>query len=152
MALLSVGDKAPRFETVDQDGRPISLSDFKGRKVVLYFYPKDDTPGCTKEACAFRDAWSQFRKRKVAVLGVSVDDAKSHKKFAQKFSLPFTLLADPEKTIVRDYGAWGQKAMYGRKSMGTHRVTYLIDERGRIAAVWPKVKPDAHAGEVLAAL
>ena len=149
MALLSVGDKAPAFRTHDQDGSAVSLGDFKGRKVVLYFYPKDDTPGCTKEACAFRDEWSQFRKRKVAVLGVSVDDERSHKKFAEKFSLPFTLLADPEKRIVRDYGAWGQKSMYGRKYMGTHRVTYLIDEKGKIAAVWPKVKPETHAEEIL---
>lgn len=149
MALLSVGDKAPNFRTTDQDGKTVSLGDFKGQKLVLYFYPKDDTPGCTKEACAFRDAWARFRKRKVAVLGVSVDDEKSHKKFAQKFSLPFTLLADPEKTIVRDYGVWGQKSMYGRQYMGTHRVTYLIDEKGKIAAVWPKVKPDGHAEEIL---
>jgi peroxiredoxin Q/BCP len=149
MALLSVGDKAPAFRTHDQDGSAVSLGDFKGRKVVLYFYPKDDTPGCTKEACAFRDEWSQFRKRKVAVLGVSVDDERSHKKFAEKFSLPFTLLADPEKRIVRDYGVWGQKSMYGRKYMGTHRVTYLIDEKGKIAAVWPKVKPETHAKEIL---
>ncbi|HEY1252635.1 MAG TPA: thioredoxin-dependent thiol peroxidase [Thermoanaerobaculia bacterium] len=152
MPLLSVGDKAPKFETTDQNGDTVSLSDFQGRKVVLYFYPKDDTPGCTKEACSFRDAWSQFRRRKVAVLGVSVDDEKSHKKFADKFSLPFTLLADPDKKIVRDYGVWGQKSMYGRKYMGTLRVTYLIDEKGKIAAVWPKVKPDEHAEEVLAAL
>ena len=150
MPLLSVGDKAPRFETVDQDGHEVSLADFKGRKIVLYFYPKDDTPGCTKEACSFRDAWAQFRRRKVVVLGVSVDDEKSHKKFAEKFSLPFTLLADPEKKIVRDFGVWGQKSMYGRKYMGTHRVTYLIDEKGTITAVWPKVKPDDHADEVLA--
>jgi thioredoxin-dependent peroxiredoxin len=149
MSLLSVGDKAPRFSTVDQDGRDVSLADFKGRKVVLYFYPKDDTPGCTKEACSFRDAWARFRKRRVAVLGVSVDDEKSHKKFAEKFSLPVTLLADPDKTIVRDYGVWGQKSMYGRKYMGTHRVTYLIDEKGTIAAVWPKVKPEGHAEETL---
>ena len=152
MALPSVGDKAPAFETTDQNGDTVSLGEFKGRKVVLYFYPKDDTPGCTKEACSFRDAWSQFRRRKVAVLGVSVDDEKSHRKFAEKFSLPFTLLADPDKKIVRDYGVWGEKSMYGRKYMGTHRVTYLIDEKGRIAAVWPKVKPDEHAEEVLEAL
>ena len=111
MALLSIGDKAPGFATVDQVGEKVSLSDFKGRKVVLYFYPKDDTPGCTKEACSFRDAWAQFRKRKVAVLGVSVDDEKSHKKFAEKFSLPFTLLADPDKKIVQDYGVWGKKSI-----------------------------------------
>ena len=149
MPILSVGDAAPNFHTTDQDGKPVSLRDFRGRKVVLYFYPKDDTPGCTKEACSFRDAWAQFRKRKVAVLGVSVDDAKAHKKFAEKFSLPFTLLADPEKALVRDYGVWGQKSMYGRKYMGTNRVTYLIDEKGKIAAVWPKVKPEGHAEEIL---
>jgi peroxiredoxin Q/BCP len=152
MGLLSVGDKAPSFKTIDQDGKAVSLGDFKGQKIVLYFYPKDDTPGCTKEACSFRDGWSQFRKKKVAVLGVSVDDAKSHKKFAEKFSLPFTLLADPEKKIVGDYGVWGQKSMYGRKYMGTNRVTYLIDEKGKIAAVWPKVKPDGHAEEILEAV
>ena len=152
MALLAVGDRAPSFETTDQDGKTVSLRDFKGQKVVLYFYPKDDTPGCTKEACSFRDAWSQLKRRKVAVLGVSVDDAQSHKKFAEKFSLPFTLLADTEKAIVNAYGVWGQKSMYGRKYMGTNRVTYLIDEKGKIAAVWPKVKPDGHAEEILAAV
>jgi thioredoxin-dependent peroxiredoxin len=152
MPLLSVGNKAPGFKTTDQDGKPISLGDFKGQKIVLYFYPKDDTPGCTREACSFRDGWAQFRKRKVAVLGVSVDDAKSHKKFAEKYSLPFTLLADAEKKIVQDYGVWGEKSMYGRKYMGTNRVTYLIDEKGKIAAVWPKVKPDGHAEEILEAV
>ncbi|MEX0879225.1 MAG: thioredoxin-dependent thiol peroxidase [Thermoanaerobaculia bacterium] len=151
MSLLAVGDKAPAFRTVDQDGKPVTLSDFKGQKVVLYFYPKDDTPGCTKEACAFRDGWAKFRRRKLAVLGVSVDDAKSHRKFADKYSLPFPLLADTDKKIVKDYGVWGEKSMYGRNYMGTKRVTYLIDEKGKIAAVWPKVKPDAHAEEVLAA-
>ncbi len=151
MSLLEVGDKAPAFRTVDQDGKPVTLADFKGQKVVLYFYPKDDTPGCTKEACAFRDGWAKFRRRKIAVLGVSVDDAKSHRKFAEKYSLPFTLLADTDKAIVKAYGVWGEKSMYGRKYMGTNRVTYLINEKGKIAAVWPKVKPDAHAEEVLAA-
>jgi thioredoxin-dependent peroxiredoxin len=152
MALLEVGDKAPAFQTTNQDGDAVSLRDFKGRKVVLYFYPKDDTPGCTKEACSFRDGWSKFRRKGVAVLGVSVDDEKSHRKFADKFSLPFALLADTDKEIVKAYGVWGEKSMYGRKYMGTHRVTYLIDEKGKIAAVWPKVKPDAHADEVLAAV
>ncbi len=149
MTLLAVGAKAPNFQTTDQDGKGVALGDFKGQTVVLYFYPKDDTPGCTKEACSFRDGWSKFRKRKIAVLGVSVDDEKSHKKFAEKFSLPFTLLADTDKTIVRAYGVWGEKSMYGRKYMGVHRVTYLIDAKGRIAAVWPKVKPDGHAEEIL---
>jgi peroxiredoxin Q/BCP len=151
MPLLEVGDKAPDFSTVDQDGERVSLKDLRGRKVVLYFYPKDDTPGCTKEACSFRDGWSQFRRRKIEVLGVSVDDERSHKKFAEKFDLPFRLLADTEKAIVRAYGVWGKKSLYGRSYMGTHRVTYLIDEKGKIAAVWPRVKPDDHAAEVLAA-
>jgi thioredoxin-dependent peroxiredoxin len=151
MALLEVGDKAPAFRTTNQDGETVSLGDFKGKKLVLYFYPKDDTPGCTKEACSFRDGWSKFRKRGLAVLGVSTDDEKSHRKFADKFSLPFPLLADTDKAIVKAYGTWGEKSMYGRKYMGTHRVTYLIDEKGKIAAVWPKVKPDGHADEVLAA-
>jgi peroxiredoxin Q/BCP len=152
MALLEVGDKAPAFKTTNQDGETVALGDFKGRKVVLYFYPKDDTPGCTKEACSFRDGWSKFKKRGVAVLGVSVDDAKSHREFIDKFSLPFPLLADTDKTIVKAYGVWGEKSMYGRKYMGTNRVTYLIDEKGKIAAVWPKVKPDGHAEEILAAV
>ena len=152
MALLSIGDKAPAFRTTDQDGEPVSLSDFKGKKVVLYFYPKDDTPGCTKEACSIRDGWSQFRRKKVAVLGVSVDDAKSHRKFVDKYSLPFTLLADTDKKIVNDYGVWGEKSMYGRKYMGTNRVTYLIDEKGKIAAVWPKVKVADHVDEVIEAI
>jgi peroxiredoxin Q/BCP len=151
MALLEVGEKAPAFQTTDQDGDEVSLRDFKGKKVVLYFYPKDDTPGCTKEACSFRDGWSKFRRKGVAVLGVSVDDEKSHRKFAEKFSLPFPLLADTEKEIVKAYGVWGEKSMYGRKYMGTHRVTYLVNEKGKIAAVWPKVKPENHADEVLAA-
>jgi len=144
-----VGDMAPDFLLPSTRRKDVSLKEFRGKEVILYFYPKDDTPGCTKEACSFRDAWAQLKRRKVAVLGVSVDDEKSHKKFAEKFSLPFTLLADPEKTIVRDYGVWGQKSMYGRKYMGTHRVTYLIDEKGTIAAVWPKVKPEGHAEEIL---
>ncbi|HWZ85579.1 MAG TPA: thioredoxin-dependent thiol peroxidase [Thermoanaerobaculia bacterium] len=152
MALLEVGDKAPVFKTTNQDGETVALGDFKGRKVVLYFYPKDDTPGCTKEACSFRDGWSKFKKRGVAVLGVSVDDAKSHRKFIDKFSLPFPLLADTDKAIVKAYGVWGEKSMYGRKYMGTNRVTFLIDEKGKIAAVWPKVKPDGHADEILEAV
>ena len=149
MNLLAVGDRAPAFSTVDQDGAPVDLKDFKGRKVVLYFYPKDDTPGCTKEACSFRDGYAAFRRRKIEVLGVSVDDEKSHKKFAEKFDLPFRLLADPDKKIVRAYGVWGEKSLYGRKYMGTHRVTYVVDEKGKIAAVFPKVKPEGHAAEIL---
>jgi peroxiredoxin Q/BCP len=149
MKILEPGDKAPNFKTTDQDGQPVSLKDFAGKKVVLYFYPKDDTPGCTKEACAFRDGFAEFRRRKVEILGVSVDNEKSHKKFAEKFDLPFRLLADTEKKIVNDYGVRGQKALYGLKFMGINRVTYLIDEKGKIAAVWPKVKPAEHAKEIL---
>jgi thioredoxin-dependent peroxiredoxin len=149
MNLLEPGQKAPDFQTADQEGRSVSLKDFAGRKVVLYFYPKDDTPGCTKEACAFRDGYSDFRKTKIEVLGVSADGVESHKKFAEKFSLPFRLLADTDKTIVKNYGVWGEKSLYGRKFQGIHRVTYLIDEKGKIAAVWPKVRPDGHAREIL---
>jgi peroxiredoxin Q/BCP len=149
MKLLEPGDKAPDFKTTDQDGRPVSLKDFAGKKVVLYFYPKDDTPGCTKEACAFRDGFADYRKRGIDVLGVSADDEKSHKKFAKKFDLPFRLLADTERKIVKDYGAWGEKSLYGRLFKGIHRITYLIDENGTIAAAWPKVKPDEHARQIL---
>lgn len=152
MKLLAVGDKALDFATVDQFGDRVSLKDFRGKKVVLFFYPKDDTPGCTKEACSFRDGFSKFRRRKIEILGVSVDDEKSHKKFAEKYDLPFRLLADAEKRIVKDYGVWGEKSLYGRKYMGTNRVTYVIDEQGKIAAVWPKVKVDGHADEILAAI
>ncbi len=152
MKLLKPGDKAPNFETTDQDGKPLSLKDFAGKKVVLYFYPKDDTPGCTKEACAFRDDFADFRKRGVEVLGVSADDEKSHKKFAKKFDLPFRLLADTERKIVTDYGAFGEKSLYGRLFKGIYRITYLIDEKGKIAAVWPKVKPAEHSRQILDAL
>jgi peroxiredoxin Q/BCP len=150
MKLLEPGDDAPDFNTTDQDGRPVSLKALAGKKVVLYFYPKDDTPGCTKEACAFRDGFAEFRRRKVEILGISVDNEKSHKKFAEKYDLPFRLLADTEKKIVNDYGVWGQKSLYGLKYTGISRVTYLIDEKGKIAAVWPKVKPAEHAKEILA--
>src|SRR5882672_1855105 len=150
MSLLQIGAKAPDFNTIDQSGNKITLKDFRGKKVVLYFYPKDDTPGCTKEACAFRDHFAEFKKLGVEVLGVSVDTEKSHKSFAEKFKLPFKLLADTDKKIVNAYGVWGEKSMYGRKYMGTNRVTYLIDETGRIAAVFPKVKPEEHAEEILA--
>jgi thioredoxin-dependent peroxiredoxin len=149
MTLLSIGAKAPDFKTTDQHGKTISLGDYKGRKVILYFYPKDDTPGCTKEACAFRDSFPEFKKLKVDVLGVSVDDEKSHKKFVEKYQLPFTLLADTEKQIVEAYGVWGEKNLYGKKYMGINRVTYVIDESGHIAAVFPKVKPESHAEELI---
>ena len=141
MKLLEVGDRAPDFKTTDQEGKSVSLSDYRGKKVVLYFYPKDDTPGCTKEACAFRDGFADYRKHGIQVLGVSADSEKSHKKFAEKFGLPFRLLADTDRKIVKDYGAFGEKSLYGRLFKGIYRITYLIDEKGKIAAVWPKVKP-----------
>ena len=152
MNLLEVGSKAPNFSAKDQDGNEVSLSGLKGKKVVLYFYPKDDTPGCTKEACAFRDSFEEYKKAGVEVLGVSVDDEASHRKFADKYHLPFRLLADTDHKIVEAYGVWGEKSLYGRKFMGINRVTYVIDEKGKIAAVYPKVKPEQHAGEILAAL
>ena len=150
MNLLQPGAKAPDFSTTDQSGKKITLKEYRGKKVVLYFYPKDDTPGCTKEACAFRDHFAEFKKLGVEVLGVSVDTEKSHKSFAEKFKLPFTLLADTDKKIVNAYGVWGEKSMYGRKYMGTNRVTYLINESGYIGTVFPKVKPQEHPEEILA--
>lgn len=150
MQLLAVGTKAPHFTATEQSGKRISLSDFVGKKVVLYFYPKDSTPGCTKEACAFRDHFAQFKHLNIEILGVSIDNEKSHKAFAQKHALPFTLLADTDKQIVTAYGVWGEKTLYGKKYMGTSRVTYVIDESGCIAAVFPKVKPEKHAEGILA--
>jgi peroxiredoxin Q/BCP len=150
--LLTVGTPAPEFTTTDQDGKTRSLSDFKGKKVLLYFYPKDNTPGCTKEACGFRDHFGEFRRLGVEILGVSIDSEKSHRSFMQKYALPFTLLTDPDKRLVELYGVWGEKKRYGRTYMGTNRVTYLIDEAGTISAVFPTVKPAAHAEEILAML
>jgi peroxiredoxin Q/BCP len=149
---LKEGDEAPQFAAMTNGGAKISLSDFKGKHVILYFYPKDDTPGCTKEACAFRDNFAEFRKRGAVVLGVSVDPVKAHDKFVEKYRLPFTLLADEDRKIVNAYGVWGQKSFMGRKYMGTHRVTFLIGPDGRIKKIWPKVKPDEHAQEVLVQL
>ena len=130
----------------------MSLSDFKGKNVVLYFYPKDDTPGCTKEACAFRDHFAAFKNKGAVVLGVSIDPVKAHDKFVQKYKLPFTLLADEDRKIVEAYGVWGQKSFMGRKYLGTFRVTFLIGPDGVIRKIWPSVKPEEHAEEVLAAL
>jgi peroxiredoxin Q/BCP len=149
--MLKEGDKAPDFKSKDQDGNPVKLSDFKGQKVVLYFYPKDDTPGCTKEACSFRDADDVYRKKGIKVFGVSTDDEKSHQKFISKFQLPFDLLADTDKSIVESYGVWGEKSMYGKKYMGTNRKTFLIDENGKIAKIFDKVNVEQHADEVLEA-
>jgi thioredoxin-dependent peroxiredoxin len=149
---LKEGDKAPDFTAMTNDGGKVSLSDLKGKPVILYFYPRDDTPGCTKEACAFRDEFAAFKKKGAVVMGVSTDSGKSHDKFAAKYKLPFTLVADEEKKIVQDYGVWGEKSFLGRKFMGTRRVTFLIGPDGRIKKIWPVVKPAEHAQEVLAAL
>jgi peroxiredoxin Q/BCP len=149
---LKVGDPAPAFSAVATDGTTITLSGLRGRPVILYFYPRDDTPGCTKEACGFRDAYAQFQARGAVVLGVSADPVKAHVKFTEKFQLPFPLLADESKAIVQAYGVWGEKSFLGKKYLGIHRVTFLIGADGRIARIWPKVKPEEHAREVLAAL
>lgn len=149
--MLKEGDKAPAFEANDQDGNSVKLKDLKGQRVVLYFYPKDDTPGCTKEACSFRDADEIYKSKGIRVLGVSTDNEKSHQKFISKFQLPFDLLADTEKKIVEDYGVWGEKSMYGKKYMGTFRKTFLIDEKGKIVKIFEKVDVAKHADEVLEA-
>jgi peroxiredoxin Q/BCP len=149
---LKEGDDAPAFTASTSGGGRVSLADFKGRNVILYFYPKDDTPGCTKEACAFRDHFAEFKKKGAVVLGVSTDPVKSHDKFIEKFKLPFTLLSDEDRAIVQAYGVWGQKSFMGRKYLGTHRVTFLIGPDGKIRKIWPTVKPEEHAEEVMAAL
>lgn len=149
---LKEGDKSPAFSVLTNGGATASLSDYKGKNVILYFYPKDDTPGCTKEACAFRDQFAVFKKQGAVILGVSVDPVKAHDKFVEKYQLPFTLLADVDKKIVEAYGVWGQKTFMGRKYLGVHRATFLIGPDGRIKKIWPKVKPEEHAAEVLAAL
>ena len=149
---LQEGDEAPLFEAEAQDEQRVSLRKLRGSPVVLFFYPKDDTPGCTKEACGFRDEYAAFREAGAEVLGVSVDGVKSHRKFSDKFELPFPLVADPEKKIVQEYGVWGEKRFMGRKYQGTHRVTFLIGPDGRIAKIWPAVKPVGHAAEVLQAV
>jgi peroxiredoxin Q/BCP len=149
MSILKQGDKAPAFTSKDQDGKTVSLSQFKGQKVVLYFYPKDSTPGCTAEACDFRDNYQGLKAKGIEVLGVSVDDEKSHQKFITKHSLPFTLLADTDKSIVEAYGVWGEKSMYGKTYMGTNRTTFIIDEEGTIAHIITKVDTKAPTAQVL---
>ena len=149
--MLKEGSTAPAFKTNDANGETIALKDLRGQKVVLYFYPKDDTPGCTKEACSFRDAFAKFKKKGIAVLGVSPDNEKSHLKFVTKYQLPFTLLADTDRAIAEAYGVWGEKKFMGRKYMGVHRTTFLIDEKGKIKKIFEKVKPEDHANEVLEA-
>jgi thioredoxin-dependent peroxiredoxin len=149
--MLKEGDKTPDFTAKDQDGNAVRLSDFKGQRVVLFFYPKDDTPGWTKEACSFRDANDDFTKKDIQVLGVSTDSEKSHQKFISKYNLPFTLIADTEKDVVQKYGVWVEKSMYGKKYMGIQRTTFLIDESGKVAKIFDKVDVAAHADEVLEA-
>lgn len=150
--MLKVGDKAPAFSLEADGGKRVALKDLKGRRVVLYFYPRDDTSGCTTEACEIRDSWQAVQATGAVVLGVSPDSVASHDKFKSKYRLPFTLLADPDHAVAEAYGAWGEKSMYGRKYQGILRSTFIIDESGRIAAVFPKVKPRGHARQILEAL
>lgn len=147
--MLEVGTKAPEFTLPDKDGNPVSLTDFAGKKVVLYFYPKDNTPGCTRQACAFAGAYEEFKKINVVVIGVSKDSAASHQKFAEKHGLPFILLSDPDLTAIQAYGVWQEKKLYGKVSMGVVRSTFVINENGMIEKVMPKVKPDTNATEIL---
>ena len=149
---LKEGDPAPEFSGPISGGGHVALRDFRGRHLVLYFYPKDDTPGCTKEACAFRDAFAKFRRKGVVILGVSVDPVSAHDRFLAKYRLPFPLLADGDHAVVNAYGVWGEKSFMGRKYQGTFRVTFLIGPDGRIEKIWPLVKPEEHAEEVLRAV
>jgi peroxiredoxin Q/BCP len=142
------GSPAPDFAAPDQEGTVRTLGGFRGTWLLLYFYPKDDTPGCTKEACGLRDGYAGLRRKGLEIAGVSVDSSKSHKKFAQKYSLPFTLLSDEEKRIVTAYGAWQEKSMYGKTYMGTVRMSFLIDPEGIVRKIYPKVKPEEHAEEI----
>lgn len=148
--MLQAGEKAPLFTLNDKDGQPVSLSDFQGRKVALYFYPKDNTPGCSRQAAAFAAAFEEFRRQGVEVIGISKDSEQSHCRFAEKYSLPFRLLSDPDRLAIEAYDVWKEKTLYGKTSMGVVRTTYLIDEEGRIAHVWEKAKPDSNAGDILA--
>ena len=147
--MLNVGTKAPAFTLQDKNGNAVSLSDFAGKKVVLYFYPKDNTPGCTRQACAFAQSYDAFRKDDIVVIGISKDSVASHLKFAEKFDLPFVLLSDPELQTIQAYDVWQEKKLYGKVSMGVVRTTYIIDEQGNIEMVMPKVKPDTNAADIL---
>ena len=149
--MLEVGDKAPDFTGKDQEGNKVKLSDHKGKKVALYFYPKDDTPGCTKQACSLRDGFKELKKNNIVVLGVSADDEESHQKFIEKYDLPFTLLADTDKKIINKYGVYGEKNMYGKKYMGIKRTTFLVNEEGKITKIFKRVKTGEHADEILKA-
>ena len=150
--MLEIGMKAPEFTLSDKDGNAVSLSDFAGKKVVLYFYPRDNTPGCTRQACAFAAAYEGFKAKDVVVIGISKDSVASHLKFAQKYDLPFILLSDPELQAIQAYGVWQEKKLYGKVSMGVVRTTFIIDEQGNIEKVMPKVKPDTNAAEILSFL
>ena len=147
--MLNVNEKAPNFTLKDQNGETVSLSDFRGKRVVLYFYPKDNTPGCTRQACAFAGAYEEFRKRGVEVIGISRDSVESHIKFAEKYNLPFRILSDPTLDVINAYGVWQEKKLYGKVSFGVVRTTFIIDENGIITKVMPKVKPDTNAAEIL---
>ena len=147
--MLNIGDRAPNFTLKDKNGNDVSLSDFLGKKVVLYFYPKDNTPGCTRQACAFAGAYAEFEERGVEVIGISRDGIASHVKFAEKYGLPFVLLSDPELEAIQSYGVWQEKKLYGKVSFGVVRTTFIIDENGIIEKVMPKVKPDTNAAEIL---
>jgi peroxiredoxin Q/BCP len=149
MTLVKEGSKAPAFKGKDQNGKPVSLADYKGKKVVLYFYPEDDTPTCTVQACNLRDNFGLLKKKGIVVLGVSPDEEKKHKKFEAKYELPFTLIADPDHTIIDKYGVWGEKQMYGRTYMGLHRTTFLIDEKGIVKKIFLKPKSKQHTEEIL---
>lgn len=150
--MLTVGMKAPDFTLSDQNGNPVSLSDYRGKKVVLYFYPRDNTPGCTRQACAFAGAYEAFRNKNVEVIGISKDSVSSHVKFAEKYGLPFVLLSDPELVAIQAYGVRQEKKLYGKLSFGVVRTTFVIDENGVIERIMPKVKPDTNAAEILEAL
>ena len=147
--MLETGMKAPGFTLQDKDGRNVSLSDFAGKKVILFFYPKDNTPGCTRQAQAFSTAYEKFKKMNIEVIGISKDSAASHTKFAEKYSLPFVLLSDPELNAIKAYGVWQEKKLYGKVNMGVVRTTFVIDEQGNIEKIMPKVKPDTNAAELL---
>lgn len=147
--MLAEGTRAPEFTLNDKDGKPVSLSDFKGKKVVVYFYPKDNTPGCTRQACVFKEAYDGFKADDVVVIGISKDSSKSHQKFAEKYALPFILLSDPELTAIKAYDVWKEKRLYGKTSLGVMRSTYIIDEEGVIIKVFEKAKPDTNAYDIL---
>ena len=150
--MLEIGTKAPIFTLQDQNGNPVSLADFVGKKVILYFYPKDNTPGCSRQACAFAAAYERFKAKDIMVIGISKDSVASHLKFAQKYDLPFILLSDPERQAIEAYGVWQEKKLYGKVSYGVVRTTFIIDEQGNIEKIMPKVKPDTNAGEILSYL